>query len=108
MKWLRVFESREKALATVEEGKAKLLIIGERKIALARHKNEFFATADKCPHNGESLSKGQVNYLGEIICPWHNYRYNLKHGTECQHRTGEVKTYPIQIKPDGVYIGLPA
>ncbi len=108
MKWLRVFESKEKALDTVEEGKAKLLIIGKKRIALARHQNEFFATADKCPHNGESLSKGHVNYLGEIICPWHNYRYDLKRGVECQERTSEVKTFPIKLKDDGLYIGIPS
>lgn len=108
MKWVRVFESIEKALSTIDEGKAKLLLVGDHRIALARHENQIFATADKCPHNGESLSKGKVNYLGELICPWHNYRYDLKHGTECQHRTKEVRTFLIEIKADGVYIGLPA
>jgi len=106
MKWYKVFDSKEKALQTIENNKAILLKIGDRRICLANFKDEIFATADKCPHNGESLSKGEVNYIGEIICPWHNYRFGLKNGTECQNRTQDLQTYPIDNRSDGIYIGI--
>ncbi|MDX1627295.1 MAG: Rieske (2Fe-2S) protein [Fulvivirga sp.] len=107
MKWLKVFDSKEKALEAIPQNGARLLKIGERRISLANYQGNIYATDNKCPHNGEALSQGKVNYLGEIICPWHNYRYSLKNGRECQQRTEDVETYPISEKDDGLYIGIP-
>ncbi|MTI23144.1 Rieske (2Fe-2S) protein [Fulvivirga sp. RKSG066] len=107
MKWFKVFESKESALNTIPDKGVKLLLLGQRRIALARFDDKIFATADACPHNGESLSKGSINYLGEIICPWHNYRFNIKSGTECQNRTQDLQTFPIECRADGLFIGIP-
>lgn len=70
------------------------------------HNNSFYAVQDRCTHNSESLSKGSVNYLGEIICPWHNYRFDLESGKECASRSAELITYPVRIKEDGFFIGI--
>lgn len=107
MKWYKVFDSKDAALEKVEDQKAILLKIGDKRISLARFKKEIFATADKCPHNGDTLSSGQVNYLGEIICPWHNYRFNLKSGRECEDRSPDVETFPIEVRSEGLFIGIP-
>jgi len=107
MKWYKVFESEEQALNTVKMNKAKLLKIGDRRICLSNHNNKIFASKDKCPHNGASLSEGRVNYLGEIICPWHGYRYALNDGKECQNRAHDLKTYPIEYRSEGIFIGIP-
>ena len=106
MKWYKVFESEGVANKTVEPQKAVLLQIGDKRLSIARHNGEYHVTDDKCPHNGESLSKGQVNYLGEIICPWHNYRFSLKHGTECENRTHDLATYSVEKREDGIFVGI--
>jgi nitrite reductase/ring-hydroxylating ferredoxin subunit len=61
---------------------------------------------DACPHNGESLSKGSVNHLGEIICPWHNYCFDLQTGREMLNRSGQLKVYPVKCHADGLYVGI--
>ncbi len=106
MKWYKVFDSDEMANQTIKPQHAVLLQIGNRKLCLTRHNNDYYATDDKCPHNGESLSKGKINYLGEIICPWHNYRFNLKHGTECENRTDDLSTYSVEKREDGIFVGI--
>ena len=107
MKWYKIFDSKEKALATVPVNTAKLLKIGERKFAIANYKNQLFITDDRCPHNGDSLSNGRINHLGEIICPWHNYQYHLQSGKEAQDRSGDLTTYVVENRDDGIYVGIP-
>lgn len=107
MKWYQVFNSKEEALSRVEEKTGLLIKIGPKRINLSRFNNTFYATDDVCPHNGDSLSNGKVNYLGEVVCPWHNYRYALKSGKECQERTHDVNTYPVEERTDGIYLGIP-
>jgi 3-phenylpropionate/trans-cinnamate dioxygenase ferredoxin subunit len=71
-----------------------------------KRENQFFAVSDKCSHNGESLSKGLVNFAGEVVCPWHGHQFNLKTGREYQERSADVVTFPIREDDDGLYIGL--
>jgi nitrite reductase/ring-hydroxylating ferredoxin subunit len=88
------------------EGQPRLLIVQGKRICMVRRENVLYAVDDKCPHNGESLSKGTVNYLGEIICPWHGQRFSLKTGREGEERSRDLITYPVKQDQEGVYIGL--
>lgn len=106
MKWYKVFDSEEVAEKTIGAQSAILLKIGDKRLCMARHNNDYYVTDDKCPHNGESLSKGKVNFLGEIICPWHNYRYSLKHGSECEGKTQDLDTYSVERREDGIFVGI--
>jgi nitrite reductase/ring-hydroxylating ferredoxin subunit len=65
----------------------------------------FYAVGDKCSHNGESLSKGKINFIGEIVCPWHGYRFNLQSG-RCAENCPDIPTYPILENEGGFFIGL--
>ena len=106
MEWYKLFDTVEDAEKVMPMRSTRLILAGNRKICLARARDGFFAVEDTCPHLGESLSRGTVNYLGEVICPWHSFRYHLKQGHECEHRTKKVKTYPIRIDDNGVFIGI--
>ncbi len=88
--------------------KLQLLQIEGLSICLAHTTAGFFAVADACPHLGYSLSKGTTNYLNEVICPWHSYRYNLNNGRECEYKSRNAVTYPVEVREDGVYLGLPS
>lgn len=106
MKRVKVFDDIEKAKDVIKDSTSILVIINNKKICLTRHKETFYASDDKCPHQFESLSKGSVNYIGEIICPLHSYRYDLKTGRECQMRTADLKTYPVEINNNGLFITI--
>jgi nitrite reductase/ring-hydroxylating ferredoxin subunit len=106
MEWFKIFSSEEQARASLTGKATQLLIINDHRICLASYKNEFFAIEDTCSHNGESLSKGQINYLGEVICPWHNYRFELRTGRACDSNSRDLKTYPIKSDSTGFFIGI--
>ena len=106
MEWLKIFGSEEEARTKMKENIPQLVIAKNKRVCLALHDGMFYAVQDSCTHNGESLSKGKVNYLGEIICPWHNYRFQLNSGTACDSSCHDLVTYPIKSDQSGFYIGI--
>lgn len=77
-------------------------------ICVTRTNKGVFAVQDKCPHNGASLSKGVCSPQNEIICPLHRYSFDLESGKATSGGAFALKTYPIEKKPDGVYVGIKA
>ncbi len=106
MDWIKVFPDSASARNVLVNDRPQLVIIGDRRVCLVLHNEVLLAIEDKCSHNGESLSKGTVNYLGEVICPWHGYRFNLRTGRESGERSRDVVTFPIKENEEGVFIGL--
>lgn len=107
MKKIQIFNSPQKAKETVPLNTLKKLRTQTRTFCLAHTSAGFFATNDVCPHMGASLSEGRINYLNELICPLHSYRYKLQTGQECQNRTTDVATYKVELNEEGLFIYLP-
>lgn len=106
MEWIRIFSNINEANQKLQDGKPQLVIIGSKRICLVRNQNNYLAVQDQCSHNGESLSKGHVNHVGEIICPWHNYCFDLRSGKELQGRSADLNTFPVKADDNGFFIGL--
>lgn len=106
MKWIRIFSNENEALARIIENKPQLIIIDGRRICLVLFRGSFYAVQDTCTHNAESLSKGIVNYLGEIVCPWHHYRFHLDSGKACDSSCADLKTFPVRMDAEGFFIGV--
>ena len=75
-------------------------------IAIAKSNEKFFAFKDECPHNRVKLSTGHCNHYDEIVCPLHNYRFDLKTGLETTSHGLFLKTYRIDISNEGVYLEI--
>ena len=106
MEWIKLFSSVEEAHQRLQENSPQLLVVNGISICLVRRGNYLFAVENKCSHNGESLSKGAVNFLGEVVCPWHGYRFNVKTGRESGERSRDLITYPVKQNEEGVFIAL--
>lgn len=106
----KLFDSREQAEQALPLGKPQKLRVAGREevICLVRTRTGIFAVADACPHLGDSLSRGTINYLNEVICPWHSYRFSLITGEECSNRARRLPVYPVQVESNGIFIQLPA
>jgi nitrite reductase/ring-hydroxylating ferredoxin subunit len=106
MQWVKIFSNKQEAQHRIAVNQPQLIIIGTARICLVNRNQEFFAVQDACTHSGAPLSQGKVNYLGEIICPLHNYCFNLQSGREISSRSGDLKTFPVKIDATGFYIGV--
>lgn len=104
MAGVKIFNNRQEALTAVRENVPRLLVVDGTRICLIRREEELLAVEDRCPHNGESLAKGKTNYLGEIICPWHGYRFSMVTGREAEERCRDLVTFPIRETEEGVFI----
>lgn len=77
-----------------------------KKFCLASHNNNLYACAHKCPHAGGILAEGYTDALGNIVCPLHRYKFSLQNGRNTSGEGYFLKTYPVQVREDGVYIGF--
>ncbi len=75
-------------------------------ICIARNKDEVFACTNKCPHAGGYLANGSIDSLGNLVCPLHRYKFNLENGRNTSGEGYYLKTYPLEKRDDGIYIGL--
>jgi 3-phenylpropionate/trans-cinnamate dioxygenase ferredoxin subunit len=78
----------------------------EKKICIGKFNNEFFAFTYKCPHAGGILADGHIDVLGNIVCPLHRYKYNLKNGHNISGEGYFLKNWPVEIREDGVYVAV--
>jgi nitrite reductase/ring-hydroxylating ferredoxin subunit len=77
-----------------------------KKLCIAKHDHHLFACSQKCPHAGGLLSEGYVDAAGNIVCPLHRYKYNLQNGRNISGEGYFLKTYPVEVRDDGVYVGI--
>lgn len=88
-----------------DSGLTEMEIAG-KKICISLHKNVLHACAAKCPHAGGSLAEGYIDNLGNIVCPIHRYRFSLQNGRNISGEGYYVKTYPLEKREDGIFIGI--
>lgn len=79
-------------------------------ICLTRHKGQFGALQNACPHQGGPLGEGSIEttHDGEcyLRCPWHGWDYDPLTGKPPGGYDDGLETYPVEARDDGVYIGL--
>jgi 3-phenylpropionate/trans-cinnamate dioxygenase ferredoxin subunit len=75
-------------------------------ICVARNGADVFACAHKCPHAGGHLADGFVDALGNVVCPLHRYKFSLQNGRNVTGEGYYLKTYPVEVRENGVYIGI--
>ena len=67
---------------------------------------EWFGFAHTCPHAGAPMMDGYVAGGCTVVCPVHNLKFNLKNGRDVNGEGYTLKTYPVEVRADGVYVGL--
>lgn len=77
-----------------------------KKICIAKSGDQVFAFAYKCPHAGGLLAEGYIDALGNIVCPVHRYKYDMKNGRNTSGEGYYLRHWPVEIREDGVYVGV--
>lgn len=83
------------------------IVLEEMQIALYLVDGEAYATADICSHGYAKLSGGFIEN-GEVLCPLHNGRFDVKTGAAtCAPAAEPIATYPARIDDGVVLVKLP-
>ena len=99
--WLKVLERGELA-----EGRVKPVTCQRRTLCLTHFEGRFGALDNKCPHQGGPLAEGSIEG-GWLRCPWHGWDFHPITGKPPGGFDDGVKTFPVEVREDGVYVALP-
>ena len=102
LQWIKVAEP-----GSLPEERVKTVLAGKRQVCLTHHAGEIGALGNRCPHQGGPLGEGQIEN-GWVICPWHAYEYHPLTGAPPEGFEDRVESYPVEIKDDGIYVGIVA
>jgi nitrite reductase/ring-hydroxylating ferredoxin subunit len=83
-----------------------LVEVAGKKITVARFEDQYFAFAHKCPHASGVMADGFIDATGQVVCPLHRYRFNIKNGRNTSGEGYYLKTYPLEQREDGLYVAF--
>jgi nitrite reductase (NADH) small subunit len=94
-------------LTKIPRGEGRLFRVGEQSIAVFHTRDaNVFATEPTCPHKGGPLADGMVG-AQKVICPLHNFVFDLSNGQPIGNSCRTLKTYPTMINDEGdILVGI--
>ena len=100
--WYRIADSFEEIV--LQQNGMGVFEVGEKKICVAKYREEWFAFNQKCPHASGNLTEGYIDAIGNVVCPVHRYRFNIRNGRNVDGYF--LKVYPLEERTDGIYVKL--
>ena len=85
---------------------------GQQQIALYHfaRRGEWYATQNECPHRMQmALSRGMIgtqNDEPKVACPFHKKTFSLLTGECLSGDECSIKTYPVKVEEDKIFIGI--
>ncbi|MFC7216074.1 Rieske (2Fe-2S) protein [Saliphagus sp. GCM10025334] len=108
-----------------ESGDRKIVETDDGEIGVFNVDNIYYAIRNKCPHQCGPICTGKVSgaLVGEwpgigervterfddepaVTCPWHGWDFYLDTGTHVGDPSISVKTYPVSVEDDTVYVEI--
>jgi nitrite reductase/ring-hydroxylating ferredoxin subunit len=118
------------ALADFQDGELHAVNAGGRSLVVGLVDGAPCAASSRCPHLGLSLAKGPGGKRfadGQVVCPWHNSRFDLRTGENLDWAPGfagramprwsarliamgrkpaSLTTYPVVVEGEDVLVDL--
>lgn len=88
---------------TTLEGRARMALVGEEKVAIFRHEGRLFCVSNVCRHQNGPLGEGRI-VDGCITCPWHGYQYLPHNGQSPPPFTEKVETFNLRIVDGEIFV----
>jgi 3-phenylpropionate/trans-cinnamate dioxygenase ferredoxin subunit len=86
-----------------DPGKA-LVKVGDRTAALFHVAGQFWATDDRCTHDGGQLTKGRLEGY-TIICPRHGARFDVRTGAALSRPASvDLAVHEVKVEGDDVLV----
>lgn len=99
--WLKVCDRQD----LPAEGQAREFSVAGRTLCVATIAGQPRALDNVCPHRGGPLAEGVVEH-GKIICPWHQFEFDLATGEAVHSPTLKALTYTLRLVDDQVMVEI--
>jgi len=86
-------------------GSGRTVDIEGRAVALLNDGGRFHVVDNTCLHMGGPLGEGAVEE-GCVVCPWHQWRYDLKTGAHVNDPGSKVKVYEVRVEGEEILVGI--
>jgi nitrite reductase/ring-hydroxylating ferredoxin subunit len=113
-------------VAEFSDGDRKIVGRGGVEVGVFRWDQRFFAYSNYCLHQGGPACEGLVMHAVEdviladktcagqrfsdtnvnFVCPWHGYEYDMRTGEFVGDRRRKLKSFPVFVRGDDVYVVL--
>lgn len=107
MREFHLGNSKSEVLDLLPEHRVKKVKLGNFEIGVVRIGERIYGFNSFCPHRGASLIQGSINTSAEIICPLHQYRFELTTGQVKSGDCTDLQTFPCSLTETGLKIILP-
>jgi 3-phenylpropionate/trans-cinnamate dioxygenase ferredoxin subunit len=102
--WIKIYDFKKHGNEPQQPYTVRTIEVDGKRFCMARNQEGYFALQDICPHAGGRFGNGGTCDDMVLVCPIHRYRFDLKTGKGLQ---GDyLDTYPVEVRDDGVYVGL--
>ena len=90
----------------IEPGRAVVVELNRKKIAVFFVNNAYYAVDDTCSHASGPLSEGEVNGL-EVTCPWHGAKFNIQSGQALEEPACDnIQSYPLKMEGQDILLEI--
>ena len=87
----------------LQEGSMKLLKIQGLPILLIKQAGQIYAIDNRCPHMGCAFSGGTLDGT-KIVCPCHDWRFDLKTGEYEKEPSMKLVSYEWKIESGKIWV----
>ena len=105
--WFPVEEAGVMGIHFVQDGGLVLVKVEGNAICLARHGQQLYAVRNRCPHAGGPLHQGWIDPEGNLVCPWHRFKFCLDKADTENADGYRLRSFTWRIVKDELQIGLP-
>jgi len=93
------------SVSELSPGSAKAVEVNGRAVALFNVGGTIYATDGTCLHQGGPLGEGEL--MGDVVvCPWHQWEYNVRTGEVVGNSTLKVPTYAVHVEGNDIKVEL--
>lgn len=105
--WLKISDPLEDLNFLVPKNEVRTIEVNGKKFCVGHLEGRLYAIQNSCPHASGILGDGLLDGAGNVTCPVHRYKFNLRNGRNVSGEGYYVNTYPVEVREDGIYLGIP-
>lgn len=96
--YVLVIEEKE-----LQEGKMKLVRVQGVPVLFIKQNGKIYAIDNRCPHQACGFAGGSLDG-SVIICPCHEWRFNLESGEYANQPFYKLVKYPFKVEAGKVWV----